>query len=63
MTGQTSVNRDRDGMAPGQVAAALDRFAYRYPAPLVDDVIELDPGRRVVGIKNVTVGEGFFQLL
>lgn len=48
-------------MDPNQVAAVLDRLAYRYPLPLVDDVIELEPGRRVVAVKNVTVGEAFFQ--
>jgi UDP-3-O-[3-hydroxymyristoyl] N-acetylglucosamine deacetylase/3-hydroxyacyl-[acyl-carrier-protein] dehydratase len=34
---------------------------HRYPFLLVDRVIELDPGNRGVGIKNVTVNEPFFQ--
>ena len=34
---------------------------HRYPFLLVDRVIELDPGRRAVGIKNVTMGDQFFQ--
>jgi UDP-3-O-[3-hydroxymyristoyl] N-acetylglucosamine deacetylase / 3-hydroxyacyl-[acyl-carrier-protein] dehydratase len=34
---------------------------HRYPFLLVDRVTELDPGKRVVGIKNVTINEPFFQ--
>lgn len=34
---------------------------HRYPFLLVDKVIELELGERVVGIKSVTVNEPFFQ--
>jgi len=34
---------------------------HRYPFLLVDRVEEMEIGRRVVGIKNVTVNEPFFQ--
>lgn len=34
---------------------------HRYPFLLVDRVIELEPGKRAVGLKNVTVNEPFFQ--
>jgi len=34
---------------------------HRYPFLLVDRVQELDPDKRIVGIKNVTVNEPFFQ--
>lgn len=34
---------------------------HRYPFLLVDRIIELTPGERVVGIKNVTINEPFFQ--
>ena len=34
---------------------------HRYPFLLVDRIIELEPGKRVVGIKNVSANEGFFQ--
>lgn len=34
---------------------------HRYPFLLVDKVIELEPGKRVTGLKNVTVNEPFFQ--
>lgn len=38
-----------------------NRIPHRYPFLLVDRIIELDPGTRAVGIKNVTVNEPFFQ--
>jgi 3-hydroxyacyl-[acyl-carrier-protein] dehydratase len=34
---------------------------HRYPFLLVDRIVELDEGKRAVGIKNVTVNEPFFQ--
>ncbi len=33
---------------------------HRYPFLLVDRVLELEPGKRAVGLKNVTVNEAFF---
>ena len=34
---------------------------HRYPFLLVDRIVELVPMERVVGIKNVTMNEPFFQ--
>ena len=34
---------------------------HRYPFLLVDKVIELVPGEKAVGIKNVTMNENYFQ--
>jgi UDP-3-O-[3-hydroxymyristoyl] N-acetylglucosamine deacetylase/3-hydroxyacyl-[acyl-carrier-protein] dehydratase len=34
---------------------------HRYPFLLVDRILELEPGKRVVGLKNVTINEPFFQ--
>jgi beta-hydroxyacyl-ACP dehydratase FabZ len=33
---------------------------HRYPLLLVDRVLEMEPGRRIVAIKNVTINEPFF---
>ncbi len=33
---------------------------HRYPFLLVDKIIELEPGQRAVGLKNVTANEHFF---
>ena len=34
---------------------------HRYPFLLVDRIVELEPNQRIVGIKNVSINEGFFQ--
>ena len=34
---------------------------HRYPFLLVDRILEIEPNKRVVGIKNVTINEPFFQ--
>lgn len=34
---------------------------HRYPFLLVDRILQIVPGRRVVGVKNVTFNEPFFQ--
>lgn len=34
---------------------------HRYPLLLVDRILELEPGKRAVGLKNVTVNEDFFN--
>lgn len=33
---------------------------HRYPFLLVDRIVEMVPGKRVVGLKNVTINEPFF---
>ncbi|MEP7273070.1 MAG: 3-hydroxyacyl-ACP dehydratase FabZ [Acidobacteriota bacterium] len=34
---------------------------HRYPFLLIDRIIEIDPFKRIVAIKNVTINEPFFQ--
>lgn len=48
-------------MAVMEQAEIQALLPHRYPFLLVDRVMELDPDRRIVGIKNVTVNEPFFQ--
>ena len=43
------------------ILPALDRLCYRYPSPLVDAVLEHEPGRRVKAVKNVSINEEYFQ--
>ncbi len=33
---------------------------HRYPFLLVDRITEMEPGKRIVGLKNVTINEPFF---
>jgi beta-hydroxyacyl-ACP dehydratase FabZ len=34
---------------------------HRYPFLLIDRIVEVEPRERIVGIKNVTMNEPFFQ--
>ncbi len=34
---------------------------HRYPFLLIDRVIDFEPGKKIVAIKNVTIDEPFFQ--
>src|SRR5699024_560946 len=38
-----------------------DIMPYRYPFLLVDKVIKKEEAKRIVGVKNVTINEPFFQ--
>ena len=42
------------------IRAILEQLPHRYPFLLVDRVIELEKGKRIVAIKNVTINEPFF---
>jgi 3-hydroxyacyl-[acyl-carrier-protein] dehydratase len=41
--------------------AIQEILPHRYPFLLVDKIIELEPRTRIVGIKQVTINESFFQ--
>ena len=43
------------------IEAIKEILPHRYPFLLVDRILELEPGKRAVGIKNVTANEPFFQ--
>lgn len=43
------------------VEAVRDILPHRYPLLLVDRILELEPGKRAVGLKNVTINEEFFN--
>ena len=39
----------------------MDHLPHRYPFLLVDRVLEIEGTRRIVGLKNVSINEAFFQ--
>lgn len=43
------------------IQGVLNVLPHRYPMLLVDRILDLEPGKRVVGLKNVTFNEPFFQ--
>lgn len=34
---------------------------HRYPFLLIDRIVDLEPGKRAVGVKNISMGEPYFQ--
>ena len=51
----------REGGVVMDIGRILDVIPHRYPFLLVDRIIEVEGTRRIVGIKNVTINEPFFQ--
>ena len=42
------------------IRAILETLPHRYPMLLVDRVVEFEPGKRILALKNVTINESFF---
>ena len=49
------------GHPPLDIRDILNILPHRFPMLLVDRILEIEDGRRIVGIKNVTINEPFFQ--
>ena len=64
-TGNLSLVRaiERHGSHAGTmgIPEILGVLPHRYPMLLVDRIIEVETGKRIVGLKNVTFNEEFFQ--
>lgn len=43
------------------IQAIKNIIPHRYPFLLVDEILEIEDGKRAVGKKNVTINEPFFQ--
>ena len=48
-------------MAMIEVREILKYLPHRYPFLLVDRILEIDGDEKIVGIKNVSFNENFFQ--
>jgi UDP-3-O-[3-hydroxymyristoyl] N-acetylglucosamine deacetylase/3-hydroxyacyl-[acyl-carrier-protein] dehydratase len=55
---QDAIATESTGMEIEEIMKVLP---HRYPFLLVDRILEVDAGKRIVGIKNVTINEPFFQ--
>jgi UDP-3-O-[3-hydroxymyristoyl] N-acetylglucosamine deacetylase/3-hydroxyacyl-[acyl-carrier-protein] dehydratase len=51
----------RGGVPAMDIGRIMDVLPHRYPFLLVDRIVEVEGDRRIVGIKNVTINEPFFQ--
>lgn len=56
-----SATRIANGAPIVDINKIMQHLPHRYPMLLVDRVIEFEAGKRIVGIKNVTINEPFFQ--
>lgn len=50
-----------DGQLPIDIKGIMEILPHRYPFLLVDRIVELEPGKTLTAIKNVTMNEPFFQ--
>jgi len=55
--------RDAAPITPNvwDAARIMEIIPHRFPFLLVDRIVEIEAGKRAVGIKNVTINEWFFQ--
>lgn len=44
-----------------QIRDIMKHLPHRYPFVMVDRVLDLEPGHRIITLKNVTINEPFFQ--
>lgn len=58
MAGNPPVGKEIDMIM--DVNQIMNVLPHRYPFLLVDRVVEHDPGKRIVALKNVTINEPFF---
>jgi 3-hydroxyacyl-[acyl-carrier-protein] dehydratase len=43
------------------IQAIMKLLPHRYPFIMIDRILELTPGEKVIALKNVTINEPFFQ--
>ena len=55
------LSRPEDGSPVLDISRILEYIPHRYPFLLIDRVIEFEGGKRILGLKNVTINEPFFQ--
>jgi UDP-3-O-[3-hydroxymyristoyl] N-acetylglucosamine deacetylase/3-hydroxyacyl-[acyl-carrier-protein] dehydratase len=51
----------RSGAPAIDIGRIMDVLPHRYPFLLVDRILEVEGDKRIVGLKNVTINEPFFQ--
>ena len=55
------LSRPGDGSPALDINKILEYIPHRYPFLLIDRVLEFEGGNRILGLKNVTINEPFFQ--
>ncbi len=55
------LSRPADGSPVVDTSRIMEYLPHRFPFLLVDRVVEFEAGKRILGVKNVTINEPFFQ--
>ena len=55
------MSKEKQALLPMDIKAILDLLPHRYPFIMVDRVLEFERGKTITALKNVTMGEPFFQ--
>ena len=61
MTSETEKRSQQEARPVYGITEIMKFLPHRYPFLLVDKILELEPDKRIVGLKNVTINEQFFQ--
>lgn len=61
VTSETEKRPQTERNAVYGIMEIMKFLPHRYPFLLVDRILELEPAQRIVGLKNVTINEQFFQ--
>jgi len=61
VTSETEKRPQTERNAVYGIMEIMKFLPHRYPFLLVDRILELEPAKRIVGLKNVTINEQFFQ--
>ena len=55
------MNEEKKVQPPLGITEILDLLPHRYPFILLDRVLDFEPDNSITGLKNVSMGEPFFQ--
>jgi 3-hydroxyacyl-[acyl-carrier-protein] dehydratase len=55
------MSEDNKVQLPMGIKEILDLLPHRYPFIMLDRVLEFEPDKTITGLKNVSMGEPFFQ--
>jgi len=58
---KASERMNQHGPIAMDILQIMTRLPHRYPMLLVDCILAIDPGKRAVGLKNVSMDEPFFS--
>jgi 3-hydroxyacyl-[acyl-carrier-protein] dehydratase len=55
------MSEEKQIQLPIDIKGILENLPHRYPFIMVDRILELEAGKTITGLKNVSMGEPFFQ--